>query len=116
MADLTNLFFDLGKSIMKHESSSGLVGLRRFKSFFGISPRICSISWNLIKDDLPKSYKEVHLLWALMFLKNYSKESVNHALANCDEKTFRSKVWTIISVLASMKVVSTRVFIFQIKH
>lgn len=107
MANLTNLFFDLGKKIIKHESRSGLVGLRRFKSFFGVSPTICGTAWRLIQDNLPNNYEKIHLLWALMFLKNYATETINHALANCDEKTFRTKVWTVVGELALMKVVST---------
>lgn len=92
---LANLFLDLGKEMMKHESNSVKIGLRRFKTFFGISPKICAISWHLIKNDLPMGYQEVHLLWALFFLKNYNKESVNHSVTGCNEKTFRTKVWSL---------------------
>lgn len=102
---LPELFYEFGKEIMKHASASGLVGSRRFRSFFGVSPNICAICWNMIKDELPTSYQEVHLLWALFFLKCYNTESVNHAVAGCDEKTFREKVWTVIDRLAFIKVV-----------
>lgn len=102
---LPAFFYDIGKDLMKHTSASILVGSRRFKSFFGVSPNICAICWKIIKGDLPTSFREVHLLWALFFLKSYNTESVNHAFADCDEKTFRTKVWTVIERLAFMKVV-----------
>lgn len=102
---LANMFYDLGKDMMKHGSNSQVVGSRRFKTFFGISPKICGIAWQLIKYELPMNFKEMHLLWALFFLKNYNKEHVNHAVAECDEKTFRTKVWEVIDKLAFMKVV-----------
>lgn len=104
------LFYDLGKEIMKHKGDSVAVGLRRFKSFFGASPKMCAIIWQLIKNNLPISFREVHLLWALFFLKNYNTESVNHSVAGCDEKTFREKVWLMIDRLAFMKVVRVKFF------
>lgn len=85
------MFYDLGKPIMDHKSKSRVVGLRRFKTFFGISPKICALSW--------------HLLWALFFLKNYNTESVNRKFGECDEKTFREKIWMVIDRLAFIKVV-----------
>lgn len=104
-------FYDIGKEMMEHRSKSRVVGLRRFKSFFGISPKICAISWELIKRDLPSTYKPTHLLWTLFFLKNYNTEHVNRRYAECDEKTFRLKIWTIIDKLAFMKVVRIDFFL-----
>lgn len=99
-------FYNLGKKIIKHESASEIVGIRRFKSFFGVSPLICAVCWQNIKSNLPMDYKEVHLLWALLFLKCYNTESINHCIAQCDEKTFRKRVWVVVEELALMKVVS----------
>lgn len=107
---LAELFYELGKEITKHNGASRTIGPRRFKSFFGVSPNICGISWQLIKSELPSSYQEKHLLWALLFLKCYNTESVNHSICDCDEKTFRNKVWTVIEKLAFMKVVSPNVY------
>lgn len=111
--NLADLFYDHAKEMMKHGSKSRIVGLRRFKSFFGASPQICAICWTLIKNELPANYREVHLLWALLFLKCYNTESVNHAIAGCDEKTFREKVWIIVEKLAFMKVVCGDVIIVE---
>jgi hypothetical protein len=44
----------------------------------------------------------VHLLWALMFLKQYNKEEVNASMAGCDEKTFRLWSWLVIRVIADL--------------
>lgn len=102
---MEELFYNYGNSITKHASNSTYVGLRRFKTFFGVSPGICVKAWDHLKDVLPYGYKECHLLWALLFLKCYQKESVNSALVGCDEKTFRKRVWVVVEKLAFMKVV-----------
>lgn len=102
---MEEFFYNYGNLITKHASNSKCVGLRRFKTFFGVSPRICVIAWKYLKDVLPADYKEYHLLWALLFLKCYHKESVNSALVGCDEKTFRKRIWVVIERLAFMKVV-----------
>lgn len=44
-----------------------------------------------------------HLLWALLFLKVYGTESVLSSKCNCDEKTFRTKVWSILKALDGVK-------------
>jgi hypothetical protein len=68
---------------------------RDFVSMFGVSPRVCSVVWNItcFDDDI----KLVHVLWALNFLKVYGKESVLVAFAGCcDRKTYRHKVWKVL--------------------
>lgn len=50
------------------------------------------------------------MLWALMFLKTYAKESVLSGMAgSVDEKTFRKWVWLFVCAIASLEsnVVST---------
>lgn len=93
---LTDLFYNYGNSITKHSSASTVVGMSRFKAHFGVSPSICSMAWNHLKQDLPRDYNEMHLLWALLFLKCYNTDSVNCGMAGCDEKTFRYRVWFVI--------------------
>lgn len=51
------------------------------------------LTWGFIEPKLPEDYQPVHLLWSKLFLKCYSTEHVNHAIANCDEKTFRKRVY-----------------------
>lgn len=108
--NLSNMFYDFGNTLTKHQSCSEKIGLRRFKSFFGVSPSICAKTWNLIKSKLPSDCQPIHLLWTLLFLKCYNTESVNHSIAGCDEKTFRKRVNQILDHLMSIKVVSVYFF------
>uniref|UniRef100_A0A336L3F9 CSON015158 protein n=1 Tax=Culicoides sonorensis TaxID=179676 RepID=A0A336L3F9_CULSO len=102
---LENYFYSCGKNLMSDTTRSEQVGLRRFKSAFGVSPRICSIVWFAIKGDLSQDIREEHLLWTLLFLKCYNSTDVNRAIVKCDAKTFRTKVWSVIDVLAFIKVI-----------
>lgn len=106
MDTLNNLFYQYGKILIKHHSNSMYVGMRRFKSYFGVSPTICSLAWRYIKDELPHDYTEIHLLYALFFLKTYNTEAISRSIFTCDEKTFRKRVWEVIDKLAFIKVVS----------
>jgi hypothetical protein len=49
-----------------------------FNSIFGISVHVCSVLWFLLNSYLQIEMDKypVHLLWALHFLKNYTKEEV----------------------------------------
>jgi hypothetical protein len=89
---------------------------RHFRSHFGVSPGTCAICWNLIEHKLPRNLVYTHLLWALMFLKVYGTESVLSTKCNCDEKTFRSKIWIILKAIDSIKssVVSSSICSFLI--
>lgn len=75
----------------------------RFRAHFGTSPGVCALCWSLIELKLPRNYLYTHLLWALLFLKVYATESVLSSKCCCDEKTFRTKVWTIIKMIDSIK-------------
>lgn len=99
------LFYNIGCTLINHSSESIHIGLRRFKAFFGVSPNICSVLWGMIKMKLPSDYKEIHLLWALFFLKCYNPENVTRAFTKCDEKTLRKRVWTVVKQLAIIKTV-----------
>lgn len=111
---LSDLFYEYGSVLTKHNSSSKRVGERRFKSFFGVSPAICAKLWLLTKPRLTPDVREIHLLWSLLFLKCYHTEHVNRSIASCDEKTFRTKVWKVVESLAFIKVVRFVMFLFVI--
>lgn len=97
-------FRDYATMLMSSNSVCDSTFLRRFKTHFGVSPAICAIIWNKIKDNLPSnSFYEIHLLWTLYFLKTYNTEHLNHSFAKADEKTFRNKVWKIIEELARIQ-------------
>jgi hypothetical protein len=105
--DSNNIFWELGLEIIGHNlESSSKVGLRRFKEFFGVSPEVCEISWNLMKEAIPPYSKHKHLLWALFFLKRYNTEAVNRKILNSDEKCLRYWIWIFVDLLANLNVVS----------
>lgn len=81
---------------------------RRFKEYFGCSPFLCSVIWSMLAGYwlIGGAPEPSHLLWALLFLKQYSTEAINGALAKCDEKTYRKWVWEMISFIAELDVVS----------
>lgn len=84
---------------------SAQVALRRFKSHFGVTPTVCSIIWGKIKYDLPHGGEPKHLLWALLFLKQYSDENARRSILKSDEKTIRKWTWKFVEVLSNMDVV-----------
>jgi hypothetical protein len=111
------MFWSIGSNIIKHHSNNSLnTGLRRFKSFYGVSPLICQTVWNLLNaNKLPSGSKPLHLLWTLIFLKQYNSEHVNHAITGADEKTFRKWVWIFIELIADLNVVSLLFFFFKFR-
>lgn len=84
--------------------------LRRFKSFFGITPQVCYIVWQKVKNEAPSDSQPKHLLWCLNFLKQYSVEPrVEHtrkALFESDEKTVRKWTFIFVKLLSDLNVES----------
>lgn len=77
--------------------------VRRFRAFFGTTPIICSMLWSLcVTSFIAQRVMPVHLLWALLFLKQYNTEEVNATITGTDEKTFRKWSWLVISILADL--------------
>lgn len=106
-------FFErLGLQFARHTGQSNAVELKKFKSFFGVSPFICARVWASIQPHLGSGFKEVHLLWGLFFLRNYPTESIACGLAMCDAKTYRKRIWRVVEELAQMDVVSLPFFTF----
>lgn len=102
----SKLFFSLGCQYMGHGCRlSKIVGFRRFKAFYGVTPSVCSLIWSLIKSDTNTEIKPKHLLWGLNFLKQYSVEHLRRTLFKADEKTIRKYTWIVIELLADMNVV-----------
>lgn len=101
-----SLFWELGHKYTGHKLKlSRLTGLRRFKNFYGVSPNICGIIWNMIESNVPESCEPKHLLWTLCFLKQYNSDSTNSAIFGADEKTIRKYVWLLTNFLADLDVV-----------
>ena len=114
-----SFFLELGTDLKGRKVSSEAVNLRRFKSWFGIEWRVISVVWYLLwKSGWMKSLKQcpnpVHLLWALLFLKEYKKEADHASDVRREEKTFRKWAWFYaegISTLVS-RVVSAWSFVY----
>jgi hypothetical protein len=81
-------------------------GDRIFRSFFGVTPDICSTVWNLLLDKHPTGCEPKHLLMALRFLKGYCTEHENASLFHVDEKTYRKWQWIYVKLIANLDIVS----------
>ena len=91
--------------ILKKESTSKVTEDRHFREMFGCSAKVVLQIWNMINADIKGSPKIDHLLWSLMFLKLYSKETVTSRLAGgVDEKTYRKWVWIFVTAIADLEV------------
>ena len=102
----------LAESILKHPCDGRVpYQLRRFKAHFGVSPYIICCLWNRLVEDegAPLRYtghvanSPRHLLWALLFLKLYSSESVLARICGTTEKTFRQRVWLMLISISNMR-------------
>lgn len=99
-------FLKLGNSFTKtNYQCSVYIAERRFSSFFGVTPRICEIIWNKIKQSVPIGGQPKHLLWCLSFLKQYAVEHYRRSIFNADEKTIRNWTWTFVKILSDLDVV-----------
>ena len=80
-------FLTLGHKITKHDMDGSIsLGYRKFRAFFGTSPLVCVVVWDLLLVQRPRKSTPEHLLWALLLLKRYTIESVNAALVGVGEK------------------------------
>jgi len=105
METLTKHFWNEGLRYASHNTeNSSLTGLRKFRSFYGISPEVFATLWKLIRNK-PEGSEPKHLLWCMLFLKNYNTEHVNTAITKVDEKTFRLWTWRFVNLLAQLNVV-----------
>lgn len=103
----SELFWSLGCQLISHDQNNSInIGMRRFKSFFGVSPLICEKVFHLLGGKRPRGSKPEHLLWSFLFLKQYNTEHVNHSITKADEKTFRKWVWIFVYLLAELDVVN----------
>ncbi|EFX75908.1 hypothetical protein DAPPUDRAFT_322882 [Daphnia pulex] len=81
-------------------------GHRKFREFFGTSPALCVVAWDLLADVRLINSKPNHLLWALMLLKRHCIESLNAALVKFTEKSFRKWSLLFVDLLADMQVLN----------
>lgn len=102
-------FEQLGLSIMGglNHNVSASTRERRFISHFGLSPHLICIVWReLIASGVlelaGRRPKPEHLLWCLLFLRNYNKEEINANLVGASERTFRDWVWFYAEGIANL--------------
>ena len=66
---------------------------RRWRALFGATPYVCAKVWILIDTPnnkrLPSNAQRKHLMWALLFLREYEVEESHACLTGVDEDTFR---------------------------
>lgn len=105
-----NAFICLALDIMARRpgrTNGSMIGkLRRFRSFFGVSPEICSRLWGMLDPCATMENGAVpeHLLWALMFMKIYATNSVLCALVGgVDEKTYRKWTWIFVNAISYLE-------------
>ena len=88
-----------------------------YKAIYGFSAQQTAVTWEIIETKFihPKTYKKMHLLWALRFLTYYqTKHYLSHELRHFPE-TIAKSVWYTIKCLAKLNVVSELYqFIFSI--
>ena len=100
-------FLKLGSEYTKSNlTKSKAIAFRRFMSFFGITPLVCSIVWDKVKQNAPLGSAPKHLLWSLSFLKEYSHEHYRRAIFKADEKTIRKWTWIFVKLLSDLDVVN----------
>jgi len=81
---------------------------RRYREFFGCTPFLCSLLWEMLLDQglIVVGTHPIHLLWALLFLKQYNTEAVNAGICYCDEKTYRNWIWAFVDAISELNLVS----------
>ena len=76
---------------------------RRFRSTFGVSPKVAKTVFRLLQRN---KTKEEHLVAALHFLKCYRSEEQGAVFFSITEKTYRKWVWTTIQSISEFYKVS----------
>ncbi len=78
---LIETFWTAGHKISGHDCNQSLsTGYRIFRAYFGTSPLVCAVVWDLLSRVRPRNSKPENLLWALMVLKRYNVRSINASL------------------------------------
>lgn len=109
-------FRQLGASIigktMSEDHQSTDEEERQFRSMYGCHWNVAAKVWDIVMEHgVNKKKEKRHLLWALLWLKQYTNEQSLAALVGVGRKTFRKWVWILIEDMANasvMKVSSKR--------
>jgi hypothetical protein len=99
-------FEELGGHIMHREAEQKDAFKRRWASHFAVDPVVVSEAWKRLVPDLEKEkYSEPkHLLWAILFLTQYTNESdLAGKCGAIHEDTFRKWAWFFVEKLSSLE-------------
>ena len=83
---------------------------QRFKVELEVPIYIATVVWEMLKDSAflqennpgQQPLNPSHMLWALMFLKKYSRVESLANTVEVDEKTFRKWAWLYLEALAEL--------------
>ena len=100
-------FLELGTELKRRKVSTDNVNHCRFKTWFGIDWNLMSVVWHLLWSigwmaRLKQQANPKHLLWTLLFLKEYKKEGDHAADFEAEEKTVRKWVWFYAEGIAAL--------------
>lgn len=93
----------------RNRRSTIAVAVGRYISHFGITPIVTSAVWEQVFVERPSEIstslcmKPHHLLWALLFMKQYSTEHVIASMIGVDEKTARLYIWEILEIIRASR-------------
>jgi hypothetical protein len=104
-----SVFVSIGLKILSKSKSArdGVTINRRWRALFGASPAVCSLLWAWVdppnNPKLPENSEMKHLMWALMFLRDYNVEENHATLTGADEKTYRKWQWLFVPQIAILE-------------
>ena len=81
---------------------------RHFRAMFGVSSRTVHLLWVTLDVDVlgPPGGKRTHLLWMLMFLKEYCTQDSLSGLCRVTRKTFHRWVNIFLDRISNLNLVS----------
>ena len=81
---------------------------RHFRAMFGVSSRTAYLLWITLDIDVigPRGGKRIHLLWMLMFLKEYCTQDSLSGICGVTRKTFRQWVDVFLDRVSNLNLVS----------
>ena len=81
---------------------------RHFRAMFGVSSRTAHLLWVTFDIDVlgPPGGKRTHLLWMLMFLKEYCTQDSLSGICRVSRKTFRRWVDMFLDRVSNLNLVS----------
>jgi len=90
----------------KYCAQHNIIIRKKFKDHFGVEPASCVSLWILLQKSgylfwVRNPHME-HLLWALLFLNEYSDEASHADSVGCDVKAFQKWAWFYLKGIAGL--------------